>query len=81
MTSYVGGGNIGQSVVIHQIFHSNHSTKMNHKVLLVLKPIVNYTIPIVGIKMTKYLINLFPKAIYKNDKISVKTTCYLRNHR
>ena len=47
--------------------------------ILVLKRIVNFTIRIVGIKTTKYSINLFPKAIDK--KVSGKTTYYQRNHR
>ena len=39
--------------------------------MLVLKRIVNFTIQIVGIKTTEYSINLFPKAINKNDKKSL----------
>ena len=34
----------------------------------VLKRIVNFTIRIVGIKRTEYLIYLFPKPFIKNDK-------------
>ena len=38
---------------------------------VVLKRIVNFIIQIVGNKMTKYSINLFPKAIYKKRSKSL----------
>ena len=43
----------------------------------VLKRIVNFSIRIVGIKRTEYLINLFPKPFIKMIKISGKTTYHM----
>ena len=39
--------------------------------VLVLKRIVNFTIRIVGIKTTEYLINLPPKPLIENDQKSL----------